>query len=124
MGSRGAFEDVNAGNFNFVVGGQNYHSVGEVNEIKILVQDKGAVKAPEYSHTKNRAYAIVQNGKLKHVAFYDENHRQVTSIDLQHSHHGLMPHKHLNLDHSDVGIPITMEEERLIKKIRRVYGLS
>ena len=35
-----------------------------------------------------------------------------------------MPHKHLNLDHSDKGIPITADEEKLIKKIKRRFGLS
>lgn len=30
MGSRGAFADVNAGNFTFVDGGQTYHSLGEI----------------------------------------------------------------------------------------------
>lgn len=35
MGSRGAFENI----------------------------DSGSVKAPEYSHSANRSYAIVQNGK-------------------------------------------------------------
>lgn len=124
MGSRGAFENVDLGNFHFKEGGQNYHSVGEVDGIQVIIQDSGSVKAPEYSHTANRSYAIVQNGKLKHLTFYDETHSQVVSIDLMHQHHGLMPHKHLNLDHSDKGIPISKEEEALIKTIKRRFGLS
>ena len=54
------------------------------------------VKAPEYSHTANRSYAIVQNGKLKHLTFYDETHSQVVSIDLMHQHHGLYLLRHNN----------------------------
>lgn len=123
MGSRGAFEDVNRENFNFVEGGQTYQSVGEVDGIKVLVKTSGSVKAPEYSHTANRVYAIVQNGALKHLTFYDENHKQSISIDLGHSHHGIQPHKHLNLDHSDTGIPITQSDQALIDKIRRRYNL-
>lgn len=99
MGSRGAFEDVDTGKFNFVENGQNYHTVGDVDGVQVILQNSGAVKAPEYSHSAERAYAIVQNGKLKHLSFYDETHRQIISIDLLHQHHGLMPHKHLNLDH-------------------------
>lgn len=38
MGSRGAFEDVSVGNFNFVDGGQTYKSVGEVDGIKVLIR--------------------------------------------------------------------------------------
>jgi hypothetical protein len=124
MGSRGAFENVDIGNFNFVEGGKNYYSVGEVDGIKVLIQNKGGVKAPEYSHTANRIYAIVQGGKLKHLAFYDETHKQTVSIDLLHKHHGLIPHKHLNLDHSDGGIPLSDEEKKMIAKVKRSFRLS
>ena len=84
------------GNFHFKEGGQNYHSVGEVDEIQVIIQDSGSVKAPEYSHTANSSYAIVQNGKLKHLTFYDEIHSQVVSIDLMHQHHGLYLLRHNN----------------------------
>ena len=123
MGSRGAFEDVNSGNFNFVEGGQTYQSIGEVDGIKVLVKTSGSVKAPEYSHTANRVYAIVQNGALKHLTFYDENHKQSVSIDLGHSHHGVQPHKHLYLDHGDTGIPISKNEQAMVDKIRRRFNL-
>ena len=70
MGSRGAFQDVDTGKFNFVENGQNYHAVGGVDGVQVILQNSGAVKAPEYSHSAERAYAIVQNGKLKHLSFY------------------------------------------------------
>lgn len=124
MGGRGAFEDVSAGNFQFVVNGQTYKSVGNVDGVEILLRTRGAVKAPEYSHSPGRAYAIVQNGVLKHLTFYDNEHKQTVSIDLQHAHHGVQPHKHLNLDHSDVGIPISKEDAVLIKKICRRFNLK
>ncbi len=124
MGGRGSFETVDEGKFNFTEGGQTFHSIGEVDGVKVLVRDKGAVKAPEYSHTAGRTYAIVQNGKLKHVTFYDENHKQSVSIDLMHSHYGLTPHKHFNLDHSDKGIPLSKKEVQLVNKIRRRFSLQ
>ena len=34
MGSRGAFEDVDTGKFNFVENGQNYHTVGDVDGVQ------------------------------------------------------------------------------------------
>ena len=123
MGGRGSFVDVSAGNFNFVDGGQTYQSIGEVDGIKVLVRSSGSVKAPEYSHTENRIYAIVQNGALKHLSFYDSDHTQMVSIDLLHKHKGLIPHKHLGLDHSDNGIPVTPEEMQLIDKVRRRFNL-
>lgn len=124
MGSRGAFEDVNKGNFTFKEGGQQYYSVGNVDGVKVLVKgEKGSVKAPEYSHTENRAYAVIQDGRLKHVAFYGENHRQTVCLDFLHRHCGIVPHKHFNLNHDDNGIPITAEEAELANKIRRRFNL-
>lgn len=124
MGGRGAFVDVSSGDFNFVEGGQTYQAIGEVDGVEVLIRTSGSVKAPDYSHTANRIYATVQNGTLKHLSFYDKNHNQVVSIDLQHSHHGIQPHKHLNLDHTDNGIPISKEEQALVDKIRRRYNLK
>ncbi len=123
MGSRSSFRNVNTGNFSFVEDGQTYCSIGEFDNVKILVKSSGSVKAPEFSHTENRIYAIVQNGSLKHLAYYDENHRQSISIDLMHSHRGIRPHKHLYLDHSDNGIPISREEDALITEVKRRFNL-
>lgn len=82
------------------------------------------VAAAEFSHTAGKIYAIVQDGKLKHLAYYDENHKQAVSIDLQHVHHGVQPHKHLYLDHSDKGIPIFEKEQALINEIKESFGLQ
>lgn len=126
MGSRGAFVSVNTGDFTFKSGGQNYFSLGTLssdNNVKILVQNKGSVKAPEYSHTENRVYAIIQDGKLKHVTFYDENHKQSVSIDLTIPHDNLLPHKHLYLNHENA-YPVSKEETKLIDQIKKEYHLK
>jgi len=123
MGSRSSFKNAGAGDFRFVENGKTYLSIGGFDNVKILVKENGSVKAPEFSHTENRIYAIIQNGALKHLAYYDENHKQAVSIDLLHAHHGVQPHKHLYLDHSDNGIAISAEEEELIRKIKRKFNL-
>lgn len=123
MGSRGSFIDVNRGNFNFVEHGQNYESIGMIDNVKVIVQTSGPVKAPEYSHTANRIYAIVQDGKLKHLTFYDENHKQVKSIDFGHPHgkNKVVPHVHYNLIHNknELGTPPTASDYELINKIKK-----
>ena len=129
MGSRGAFVSIDANNFVFVEGGQRYFSVGTLSidsNIKVLLQKNGAVKAPEYSHTADRVYAVVQNGMLKHVSFYDENHNQTKSIDLLHEHgkDRVKPHIHYNLDHSDDGIPISDSDRVLINRIKKEFHLK
>ena len=103
MGSRGAFVDVNMGNFSFKEGGQHYKSLGVLSSnpnVKIIIQDSANVKAPEYSHTPGRIYAVVKDGYLKHLAYYDENHNQAVSIDLMHEHNGVRPHRHEYLSHN------------------------
>lgn len=128
MGSRGAFVDVNKNEFTFVDGGQHYNSIGCLSSapnVKVLIQDSNNVKAPEYSHTANRIYAVVKNGELKHLAYYDESHKQSVSIDLLHEHKGVKPHRHIYLSHDKnaPGVPPTAEETELIKKIKKEFHL-
>lgn len=128
MGSRGAFVDVKTGKFDFVDNGQHYMSLGTLSSdsnVKILIQDSNNVKAPEYSHTPGRIYAIIKDGKLKHLAYYDNTHKQAVSIDFAHEHKGVKPHRHIYLSHNkkDPGVPPTASEMKLIKKIKKEYGL-
>jgi hypothetical protein len=126
MGSRGAFVDVNINDFTFRLGGQNYFSLGTLSSnenVKVLVQTSGAVKAPEYSHTENRIYAIIQKGILKHVTYYDKDHNQAISIDLTIPHDHILPHKHIYLDHK-TAYPISEAESKLIAKIKKEYHLK
>lgn len=128
MGSRGAFVNVDRNDFSFVEGGQHYKSLGVLSSnpnVKIIIQDSNAVKAPEYSHTAGRIYAVVKNGELKHLAYYDENHKQAVSIDLAHEHKGVKPHRHVYLSHNknDPGVPPTTSEAELINKIKKEFHL-
>lgn len=129
MGSRGAFVDVNTGNFSFKEGGQHYKSIGVLSNnpnVKVIIQDSSNVKAPEFSHTAGRIYAIVKEGMLKHVAYYDENHKQAVSIDLAHPHKGVQPHRHVYLSHdkNSPGVPPTDAEAKLIKQIKKEFKLK
>ena len=128
MGSRGAFVDVNKGDFSFVLGGQHYKTIGELSSnpnVKIIIQDYSSVKAPEYSHTPNRIYAVVQEGRLKHLAYYDENHMQAVLIDLGHRHGKVKPHRHFYMNHDPnlPGVPVTREDMILINKIKKEFDL-
>lgn len=126
MGSRGAFINVDMGNFTFKEGGQIYNTIGTLSSnpnVKVLVQTKGAVKAPEFSHTSDRIYAIVQNGRLKHVTYYDNKNNQAVSIDLTISHDKMLPHKHLYLDHT-TAYPISEQDRKIIEKIKKEYHLK
>ncbi|MDO4178272.1 MAG: hypothetical protein Q4D21_03685 [Phascolarctobacterium sp.] len=123
MGSRGSFINVDIGDFKFKDGGKTFISIGESYGVKVLVRPNGSVKAPEFSHTACRIYAIVQNGALKHLCFYDDAHSQVKSIDFLHSHNGLKPHVHYELNHSDEGHPVLKEDLELADKVRRKFGL-
>lgn len=124
MGSRAAFKSAGGGDFTFVENGETYRTIGGFDNLRVLIKEKGSVKAPEFSHTENRIYAVVQKGVLKHLVYYDEKHRQAVSIDLTHPHHGVQPHKHLYLDHSDKGIPISTEEQRLVERVRKEFHLK
>lgn len=129
MGSRGAFVNVSTGDFSFIDGTgknqQTYKTIDEIDSVKIIVQDKGqSVKAPEYSHTANRKYAVIQEGKLKHLAFYDENHVLIKVIDFGHVHDNKKPHVHYNSMHLGESDSPSEQDWKLIKKIARRYSIS
>lgn len=129
MGSRGAFISVDKGNFDFVSGGRHYKPLGTLNSnsnVKIIVQDTNNVKAPEFSHTPGRVYAVVKDGVLKHLAYYDKNHKQEVSIDLAHEHNGVKPHRHIHLKHGKnlPGESPKPQELELIKKIKKEFHLK
>lgn len=128
MGNRGAFTDVNMGDFDFKDGGQHYKSLGTLSNdanVKIIIQDSNNVKTSEYSHTPGRIYAVVKDCQLKHLAYYDDMHKQAVSIDFAHEHKGVKPHRHVYLSHNknDLGVPPTESEKKLINKIKKEYGL-
>lgn len=123
MGSRSDFVSVNTNNFTFREGRRKYESVGTVSGLKVLIQTSGGVKAPEYSHSPNRVYAVVQNGKIKHIAYYDSNNRQAACIDLNHFHNGKMPHKHVYLDHQGEAFDLNSKDWKIIKTLQRKYRI-
>ena len=125
MGSRSSFASVKIGNFTFREGRRTYRKVGMVSGIKVLVQTSGSVKAPEYSHSPNRIYAIVQNGEVKHLAYYDKDRHQSVCIDFNHSHDGLKPHKHLYMNHKKgEGVKLNSKDRKLIAKLKRRYKVQ
>jgi len=126
MGSRSDFVSVNTNNFTFREGSKRYESVGTVSGIEVLVQTTGSVKAPEYSHSPNRIYAIIQKGTVKQMAYYDENHRQSACIDFNHEHQGLKPHKHLYLSHKkgEPAAALNSKDRENIAKLKRRYKVK
>ena len=129
MGSRGAFVNVSLRDFTFNTGvganQQTYKTVGVIDGVHVIVQDKGlSVKAPEYSHTANRTYAVIQGGKLKHLSFYDENHVLVKVIDFGHVHDNKKPHVHYNSMHTGMSDIPTEQDWKIINKIKRRYSIT
>lgn len=124
MGGRGQFVNVVTGDFSFIDNGQTFIKVGEIDGVHILIrQAPYSVKAPEYSHTENRIYAISQDGKLKHLAYYDKNHKQIRCVDFEHEHgkNKLKPHVHENMIHNkdENGIPPNEKDMIIAKKIMK-----
>ena len=129
MGGRGSFVKVSSGDFNFVLNGQQYVSLGMVDDVKVIEKVRGntkSVSAPVYSHTPGRIYATVKRGELKYLSFYDENHNQVKIIDFDHAHGGVKPHVHFNMDHSrnSPGVSPSASDWTIINKIKKEMKLK
>lgn len=118
MGGRGSFVDANSGNFAFREGGQTYFSIGTIDDsIKVLERPGTSVKAPEMSHTENRIHAVMQKGELKHIAFYDDKHQLIKSIDFMHSHDGKNPHVHYDVNHKGLVTLPSSSDKVVIDKV-------
>ena len=123
MGGRGSFVNVDANDFTFKLGGQTYVSKGMIDNVKVIEKIGGSsipVSAPFLSHSPNRIYATIKNGELKHLTFYDENHRQTKSIDFDHMHDKMQPHVHYNGQHgpNSKSDPPTISDQVIINKIK------
>lgn len=124
MGGRGAFISVSEEDFRFVENGQTYHKIGEIGDVHVLMRlGKFSVKAPDYSHTDSRKYAIIQNGMLKHIAYYDENHRQIRCVDFWHKHGEMIPHVHENLNHT-YAVDVLQSDIDIAKKIAKEFKVK
>lgn len=126
MGSRGAFIDYV--NFEFTEGGQQYYKIGTLSSnpnVVVVYQNATRVKAPLFSHTPGRVYAIAKEGELKHLAYFDEKHDQAVCIDFCHTHEGVKPHRHVHLNHDKdlPGVSPTKEESELADKVRKEFNL-
>lgn len=118
MGGRGSFVNVEVGNFAFREGGQTYFAIGIIDDnIKVLERPGTSVKAPEMNHTENRIYAVIQKGELKHIAFYNDKHELVKSIDFMHFHDGIKPHVHYDVHHEGMVTKPSDSDEIIIDKV-------
>lgn len=122
MGGRGAFVDVKNNDFRFVENGQTFITVGEIDGIEIIIRKKPyATNVPMYSHGENKIYAVVKNGKLKSLAYYDEFHCQARCVDFDHKHgtNHVVPHVHFYLNHNpeESGNPANFEDLKNAEKI-------
>jgi len=104
--------------------GKHHNSIPAISII--VYQDSNSVKAPEFSHTAGRVYAVVKDGVLKHLAYYDEKHQQAVSIDFCHPHKKVQPHRHVHMSHNknDPGISPTPEELKLANRIKKEFNLK
>lgn len=124
MGGRGAFRNVNTGNFTFIDNGQKYHAVGFDDGIRYLIQEEAfsGQKVPDYSHTADRIYALLSKGKVKSIGVY-ENHIKIKSIDLSHKHYEptlkkkLDWHYHTDLEHKEPAHELSKKDIELVNKI-------
>ncbi len=128
MGGRGAFVNVDLKDFRFNNGSgvkqQTFKTIGEIDGIQVIVQDKGfSVGPPRFSHTANRIYAVIQKGKLKYLVFY-ENHMFVKAIDFGHEHGKLNPHVHYDYTHKGEYGPPTEKDNEIINKIKKWYSID
>jgi hypothetical protein len=122
MGGRGAAGGVSDKGLKY---GTEYTTIISVDNIK-FVQPTNPIPYPVPKDTmsfgKNRVYAYMNaKGQLKSITFYGKTGKKRRQIDLDHKHHGKMPHVHIGYEHSEQDIPLTKSDKSYIAKIERIW---
>lgn len=125
MGGRGAARDrtyYRDRHGKFVRYGEEYITLLQHGRIKFVTnRDKAeSVTSPRETRTQGRIYVTVSKGKLKSVTFYRKDGRKRVQIDLDHSHHGEIPHKHIGYNHGQDG-KMTKSDRMLVERIKRIW---
>jgi len=125
MGGRGAARDrtyYRDRHGKFVKYGEEYTTILQHGRIKFVTgaNKKDSVTSPRETRTQGRVYVTVSKGKLKSITFYRPDGRKRVQIDLDHPHHGQMPHKHIGYKHGKDGT-ITHSDKETIKRVEKVW---
>lgn len=118
MGSRGTASGTGKHPY-----GSEYKTVLQDGNIK-FVKNKLAnnAKAPLETQTKGRIYVTVNNNdELSFISYYDQSGKRAKTIDLLHAHNGKSPHSHTGYEHNGAAADLTVEEKKLLEKVRRVW---
>lgn len=118
MGSRGTASGTGKHPY-----GSEYKTVlqdGNIKFVKYKLAENA--KAPLETQTKGRIYVTVNNSdELSFISYYDQSGKRAKTIDLLHAHNGKSPHSHTGYEHNGAATDLTMEEKKLLEKVRRVW---
>lgn len=118
MGSRGTASGTGKHPY-----GSEYKTVLHDGNIKFVKYKlAGNAKAPLETQTKGRIYVTVNNNdELSFISYYDQSGKRAKTIDLLHAHNGKSPHSHTGYEHNGSAADLTVEEKKLLEKVRRVW---
>lgn len=125
MGSRGASSGVADNGKPY---GTEYRTLFKSGNIKFVkYNDSSAAKTPMETMTKGRVYVTLGNtGNPKAITYYDAENKRIKQIDLDRSHHGVLPHTHHGYLHKENDTPkgfahLTVEEKRMVDMVLRIW---
>ena len=125
MGGRGAARDrtyYRDRHGKFVKYGEEYITILQHGRIKFVTNrsEIDSVTSPRETRTQGRVYVTVSKGKLKSITFYHKDGRKRIQIDLDHRHHGEVPHKHVGYNHGEDG-KMTVADRMLVARVKKIW---
>ena len=107
--------------------GSEYHAILQEGNIKFVVPNDGATKAPMETMTRNRVYVTV-NPKYGpvYITYHDAENKRTKTIDLQHTHRGEKPHVHHGYEHNERDGPkgatgLSPKERKMVERVWRIW---
>lgn len=102
--------------------GSQYKTLLVDGNVKYISKKMSNAEALMETQTKGRVYALVNNSAVKSVIYFDNNLMRMKTIDLNHSHNGIMPHVHHGYFHNEFdgakgASKLNTKEQKLVDNI-------
>lgn len=126
MGGRGYHNDVK-GYLDSNKRTVEYAKISEISSDRIdFIRDVTSPKTPvtpEFSNSANKIYVLLSKdgSRIKSITKYNENHEQVYSIHLDHSHNGEPAHVHAGIGTGRNQISLNSEHLKLVDEVSAIF---
>lgn len=105
--------------------GSQYHSLLTVGNIRFVEKSSKQSETLMETMTKGRVYALIDQGKVKSIYYFDKHNKRSKQIDMT-NHHGKSPHVHHGYEHNEYSsgnepVGLTLKERAMVDRVLKMW---